>query len=301
MSAPIALFVYNRADHVERVLAALKENELACESDLTVFCDGPKSFADSRSVESTRSVVRAADGFRSVRIVEREINMGLANSIIAGVTEICAEYGRVIVLEDDLITAPCFLRFMNDALDKYQNEPLVGSIHGYWYPVSLIVPETFFLRGASCWGWATWSRAWKFFERDGSKLMADLRLRKLNNEFDLGGAKPYVRMLEDQIAGRNDSWAIRWHASAFLAGLLQLSPGRSLVRNIGFDGSGTHCDVSETYDVLLSSNAIPLAEIPIQQSEEARVALVDYYYKTRRRLHQRIIGKIRSMFSKVIN
>jgi len=110
----------------------------------------------------------------------------------------------------------------------------VGSIHGYWYPVDRQVPETFFLRGASCWGWATWSRAWQLFEGDGRQLLAELERQGLTHRFDLDGAMAYTRMLKDQIAGKNNSWAIRWHAAMFLAGRLQLSPGTSLVRNTGF-------------------------------------------------------------------
>jgi hypothetical protein len=232
MVAPAAMFVYNRPDHAARTLEALAANELAGDTDLTIFCDGPKTPEAGPAVAATRAVARAARGFRSLRMVEREANMGLANSIITGVTEVCGEHGRIIVVEDDLVTAPTFLRYMNDALDKYEHVSRVGSIHGYWYPVERPVPETFFLRGASCWGWATWSRGWQVFERDGTKLLRELRSRKLLDQFDLDGAMAYTKMLEAQIAGRNNSWAIRWHASTFLAGLLQLSPGRSLVRSI---------------------------------------------------------------------
>lgn len=293
MPAPAAMFVYNRPDHAARTIEALAANELAADTDLTIYCDGPKTAEARASVEATRVVARAARGFRSVRTVERDTNMGLANSIITGVTEVCGDRGRVIVVEDDLVTAPTFLRFMNDALDKYEHQPRVGSIHGYWYPVDRAVPETFFLRGASCWGWATWSRGWQVFERDGAKLLAKLRELKLTRTFDLDGAMAYTKMLEDQIAGRNNSWAIRWHASAFLADLLQLSPGRSLVRNIGFDGSGTHCDDSGAFDVSLGGAPVRLADIPVEPSADARAALIHYYRSTRRSFAQRVVGKLR--------
>jgi hypothetical protein len=295
MAAPVAMFAYNRPEHAARTLHALACNELAADTDLIIYCDGTKVHEASASVEATRKVARAARGFRSVRTVEREANIGLANSIITGVSEVCAAHGRVIVVEDDLVTAPTFLRFMNDSLEKYAADPRVGSIHGYWYPVSLPVPETFFLRGASCWGWATWDRAWRVFERDGSKLLAELRARGLAHAFDLDGAMAYTRMLEDQIAGRNNSWAIRWHASTFLAGLLQLSPGGSLVRNIGFDGSGTHCDDSGAFDVSLGKAPTRLDDIPVAQSEDARAALIHYYNSTRRSLAQRAVGKLRRL------
>jgi hypothetical protein len=294
MPAPVALFVYNRPDHAARTLAALAANGLAADTDLTIYCDGAKSPEAVQAVEATRAVARAARGFRSLRTVERDSNLGLANSVISGVTEVCGERGSVIVLEDDLVTAPAFLRFMNDALDKYERDERVGSIHGYWYPVDCAVPENFFLRGASCWGWATWSRGWQVFERDGAKLLAQLRARRLTRTFDLEGSIPYTKLLESQIAGRNNSWAIRWHASTFLAGLLQLSPGRSLVNNIGFDGSGTHCDDSAAFEVSLAGAAVRLVDIPVEQSEVARAALVRYYAR-RYSLRRRIVSRLRRM------
>jgi hypothetical protein len=296
MTAPVAMFVYNRPEHAVRTLKALASNELASDTDLTIYCDGSRTPEERASVEATRAVARAASGFRSVLTMERDANLGLAQSIIAGVTEVCGARGRVIVMEDDLVTAPNFLRFMNDALDKYEHEPRVGSIHGYWYPVQKPVPETFFLRGASCWGWATWARGWQVFEPDGSRLLAELRNKDLVRAFDLDGAMAYVRMLKDQMAGRNNSWAIRWHASTFLAGLLQLSPGRSLVRNIGFDGTGTHCADSAAFDVSLSDSPVRLDDIPVAESEAARAALIHYYHSTRRTIPQRVVGKLRRIF-----
>lgn len=292
-NAPIALFVYNRRDQVRRTVEALQKNELAAESDLLVFCDGVKDAAASGAVEDVRAFVRTIDGFRSVAIIERDSNLGLAKSIISGVSKVCGEYGRVIVMEDDLVTAPTFLRFMNDALETYANDEIVGSIHGYWYPVAAELPSTFLLRGASCWGWATWSRAWRLFEPDGRKLLMELKRQNLTRAFDLDGAISYTRMLQDQIAGKIDSWAIRWHATMFLANRLQLSPGVSLVRNIGFDGSGTHCSESEAYDVALAESALRMSRIPLRECSEARAALIGYHRATRRSLPARAFGRLR--------
>jgi hypothetical protein len=201
----------------------------------------------------------------------------------------------VIVLEDDLVTAPYFLRYMNEALALYENDAAVGSIHGYWYPVDCTVPETFFLRGASCWGWATWWRAWQSFEPDGQKLLSELQRRNLTRSFDLEHAIAYTRMLQNQIAGRNDSWAIRWHASMFLQQCLQLSPGTSLVRNIGFDGTGTHCVESDAYTVELAAHPVVLDRIPLRESNEARAALIRYYRSTRPSIAARAVGRLRRM------
>jgi hypothetical protein len=291
--APIALFVYNRPWHSQQTIEALRKNERAEESDLHIFSDAAKSRETARAVREVRELIGLVSGFRSVSIIERESNLGLAKSIIDGVTRVCGEYGRVIVLEDDLVTAPWFLRYMNDALHTYADDEKVGSVHGYWYPVDQGVPETFFLRGASCWGWATWSRAWQLFEPDGRKSLAELRRLNLTRMFDLDGAIAYERMLQNQVAGKNNSWAIRWHASMFLAGYLQLSPSASLVRNIGFDGTGTHCVASDDYGVNLAAAPISVRRIPIRECDAARAALIRYYRSTSRSISARALGRLR--------
>jgi hypothetical protein len=293
--APIALFVYNRPWHTRQTVEALLKNELAPDSDLIVFSDAARDSAAGAAVREVRRFLESVAGFRSLRIVARASNLGLAGSIIQGVSSVCGEYGRVVVVEDDLVTAPSFLGFMNQSLRMYEGDAAVGSIHGYWYPVDRQLPETFFLRGASCWGWATWSRAWRLFEPDGSKLLAELRRRNLTDLFDLDGAISYTQMLKNQIAGKVDSWAIRWHAAMFLADRLQLSPGHSLVRNIGFDGTGTHTVESQAYSVEPSDIPIRVARIPLQESPEARAALVHYYQSTRRSIATRVFGRLRRM------
>jgi hypothetical protein len=256
--APIALFTFNRPEHTAATIAALSRNELAAESSLWAFSDGPRAGrpADPATIAAVRNLLRSARGFREVHVVERPENIGLSRSIIAGVTDLVSRYGRVIVLEDDIVTSPHFLSFMNSGLDRYEHDERVISIHGYVYPVSTVLPEAFFMRGADCWGWATWKRGWDLFEPDGSRLLRELKARGLEREFDMNGARAYVRMLEDQIAGRCDSWAIRWDAAAFLRDKLTLYPGVSLVRNIGLDNSGTHCGPAEHL-------AVPLADQPV--------------------------------------
>jgi hypothetical protein len=291
--APLALFVYNRPRHTQQTVEALLRNEFASETELIVFSDAARDAASASAVHEVRKFLESITGFKTLRIVARPANFGLARSIIDGVTTVCAEYDRLIVLEDDLVTGPYFLRYMNQSLKTYEDDSAVGSIHGYWYPVDKKVPETFFLRGASCWGWATWSRAWRLFEPDGRKLLAELQHRNLIDLFDLNGAIAYTRMLKNQIAGKVDSWAIRWHAAMFLADRLQLSPGRSLVRNIGFDGTGTHCVESPVYGVEPSTIPTPVARIPLRESPDARAALIHYYRSTRPRFAMRAFGRLR--------
>jgi hypothetical protein len=221
-------------------------------------------------------VARRASGFRSLDVVASEENRGLATSIISGVGEQLSASDRLIVVEDDLVVSRHFLRYMHDGLEMYANDPQVASIHGYTYPVTKALPETFFLRGADCWGWGTWARAWKYFRADGMALLAELRAQGLTRAFDLGGAFAYTRMLEDQIAGRNNSWAVRWHASCFLREMLTLYPCRSLVVNIGHDDSGTHSGSTDAFDVELLQRPVEVRRVALAESPAATAAVAAY-------------------------
>jgi glycosyltransferase involved in cell wall biosynthesis len=275
-AAPIALFVYNRLAHLRRAAEALADNVGADNSDLIVFSDGPKDNAARDALAAVRRYIRTLHGFQSVTIVERDKNLGLAQSIIQGVTEVLGEHDRVIVLEDDLLTSPFFLRFMNEALEWYRDDERVASIHAYVFPVERALPETFFLRGADCWGWACWRRSWRLFNPDSRQLLAELRRRGLTRPFDLDGAYGFSRMLEDQIAGANDSWAVRWHASVFLREKLTLYPGRSLVYNIGNDRSGRHGGDTGMFDVELATTPIRVGDVPVEESQAGRAAFINF-------------------------
>lgn len=237
--APIALFLYNRPDHARGVLECLARDPLTAESPVTVYCDGPKRPEDEAKVAETRAFARELAPAHAV-IVERDRNLGLAASIIAGVSAACDEHGRVIVLEDDLRLSPAALTWFNAALDRYAGDERVMHVSGYMYPTGADLPETFFYREASCWGWATWARAWDRFEPDARLLLTRIRRSGRVRDFDIGGTYDYERMLYLQWRGRIDSWAIRWYASVFLARGLCLHPARPLVSNHGFDGSGVH-------------------------------------------------------------
>jgi SAM-dependent methyltransferase len=279
--APIVLFVYNRPQHTRQTVEALQKNELAADSDLIIYADAAKSDNAEPAVQAVRAYIRTITGFKSVRVVERPYNFGLANSIIDGVTSIVNEYGRVIVLEDDLVTSPYFLRYMNDGLVRYEHEERVISIHGYIYPVKDVLPGTFFIRGADCWGWATWKRGWDLFQVDGSKLLDELQRKKLTKDFDFGGSYPYTRMLKKQIEGKNNSWAIRWYASAFLANKLTLYPGVSLVLNIGHDGSGTHCGVNDGFSGEMVGKWRELSTLPPVENMFARESVMNFFSGSR--------------------
>ena len=291
--APIALFVYNRPVHARRTVESLRANAEAAASDLFVFCDGAKNAEASAAVEQVREFARGLEGFASLTVIERERNFGLADSIIDGVTRLCRERGRVIVLEDDLLLSPHFLQYMNEGLNRYADTPQVASIHGYSYPVDCTLPETFFMRGADCWGWATWARAWQDFEPDAGKLLLEIRAHGLERDFDFGGAAGYVRMLEGFIAGRNNSWAVRWHAAAYLRGMLTLYPGRSLVRNIGHDGSGAHSGDVDAFDSGLADRPIKLEAIELAESAVARAAFERYFRSLHPSLAERVLRRAR--------
>ena len=241
-----------------------------------VFCDGARGLRDEAGVRGVRDLARSIHGFLSVNVIEQPRNLGLAGSVIAGVSSLLARYDDLIVLEDDLVVSEHFLSLMNAALALYRDEPRVASIHAYLYPLKAAVPDTFFLRGADCWGWATWARAWKVFDADGAALLQKLRTRGLERVFDLDGAYPYTRMLEEQVGGRNSSWAIRWHASCFLADMLTLYPGHSLVQNIGNDASGTHCADTDRFLVDALHRPVRLERIAAVENKAARQAVAEF-------------------------
>jgi hypothetical protein len=173
-------------------------------------------------------------------------------------------------MEDDLVVSPDFLEYMNQALELYANNEDVISIHGFMYSVPPVLPQTVFLRGADCWGWATWHRGWELFEPDSQKLLKELDNSPDRALFDFDGAFPYRQMLKDQAAGIIDSWAVRWYASAFLANKLTLYPGQSLVENIGQEGSGTHSQSATSHEVVVSGIHLPVKAIEVSESALAR-------------------------------
>lgn len=279
--APILLFVYNRPEHVRRNIQALLKNELAAESELFIYSDAAKDETSQAAVKEVRAFIRSIQGFKKITITERAENCGLARSIIDGVTTQINRYGRVIVLEDDLVVAPHFLQFMNDALETYRDEERVGHIQACDFTHDPSLPDTFLIKWTGSWGWGTWDRAWKHFNADGKALLTELESRKLTYTFDFNGKYGYTRMLRRQIEGKNNSWAIRWNASLFLKGILSLNVGKSLVQNEGFDGSGTNCGGGGLYASELYMERLPVKKIsPIEENIQARNAYVRYYART---------------------
>jgi hypothetical protein len=248
--APIALFAYDRPEHTRRTLEALAANDGAAESDLHVYCDGPKSADRAESVRVVREYLRGVTGFRSVTITEREQNMGLANSVIAGVTEVLARSSSVIVMEDDLLTSKNFLAFVNSALCTYEHREDIFSVTGYNYP--LRIPPTYredayLSYRSSSWGWGTWPDRWSRVDWSVSDYGAFVNDPRAQALFRRGG-DDLPQMLELQMSGQIDSWSIRFDYAHYKHNAFCVHPVVSKVRNIGFDGSGVHCGDSEGYD-----------------------------------------------------
>lgn len=295
--APILLFVYNRPDHAQRAIDSLRANTLAAQSELFIYADAPASEEVRPAVEAVRQQLSHIEGFAAVHVVLREENYGLARNVIDGVTTLTERFGRVIVVEDDLVVAPHFLEFMNDALELYADEPRVGHIQACDFTGDPSLPDTFLIKFTGSWGWATWKRAWALFNPDGSALLRQLEERQLTRRFDFNGRYPFTRMLRRQIAGKNNSWAIRWNASLFLADVLSLNVGRSLVSNEGFDGSGTHSRTGDPYTSRLYPSRLHVERItPVEENLQARQAFERYYARTNS-LWAKAVRRLRRMLS----
>ncbi|KQR72071.1 glycosyltransferase [Pedobacter sp. Leaf176] len=266
--APIALFVYNRPQHTSRTLKFLQQNELAAESRLYIFSDGAKTQQDDEKIAEVRAIINNVDGFKSVKVIERKSNVGLANSVIAGVTQLINDYGKIIVFEDDLITSPHTLTYFNDGLNRYQYEEKVMHIGAYMYPLRADnLPQSFFYRAATSWGWATWGRAWKHFEPNIDTLLNQFDGKK-KSEFAIDNSMNFWKQMLEFKKGKNNSWAIRWYASIFLKGGLTLNPSQSLVNNIGHDGTGVHSGINDIYNVII--NPKPVTEFPSVMEENPK-------------------------------
>lgn len=239
-TAPVVLFCYARPDHTRRTLDALASNVMARQTDLIIVQDGSRGPMDRVAHAQTREVIGKAGGFKSVTIVPRQQNCGLADNIIGGVSEVLQSHGRVIVLEDDLVTDRHFLTFMNEALDRYQDEPRVWHVGGWNYPIDPTgLGDTFLYRAMNCWGWATWADRWAYFDRSLDDWSPMTKSEK--RAFNLDDAHDFHAQIEDNLLGRRKTWAIFWYASIFRNGGLCLNPVQSLVENIGHDGTGENC------------------------------------------------------------
>ncbi len=293
--APIALFVYARPEHTRQTLESLAANDLAQASELIVFADGPKANATAETladIKKTRELITERQWCGKVTLIASDVNKGLASSIVQGVTKVVSEYGRIIVLEDDLHIAPGFLRFMNEALEMYEHNKQVMHIAGYMFPVKAKLPDTFFYRSMFCWGWATWASAWQHFNIDAADLYKQLEARGLPEDFNVHPSNEFYESIRANMDGRITTWAIKWLASIYLANGLCLVPGKSLVRNIGHDGTGVHCGSNDAMAVQPIADSVPVKRIAIEPSKVAFKAMYAYYDRLQYNVKNRFLNKL---------
>ncbi|QCW98801.1 sugar transferase [Aggregatimonas sangjinii] len=246
MPVPIALFTYKRLDTLKQTIIHLRQNKMASESDLYIFCDGAKNPIDEPHVKKVHRYIESVDGFKKVYIVKSKKNRGCANSIIKGVSDVLAEHESVIVVEDDLFTTPNFLCFMNKALEVYQHNERVLSISGYSLDLDSKERrpnDTYFLPRGWPWGWATWKTRWENVDWEVKDYEEHRRSSKKRKEFSRGGSD-LNRMLRKQMEGELDAWDIRWFYHQYKTDTLTLYPTHSKVINVGFDAMATHSKTS---------------------------------------------------------
>jgi hypothetical protein len=301
--APCAIFIYNRPDHAAKMFEALKANKMADVTDVFIFCDGPKNDDDWIKTEEVRAMAKRVSGFKSITIIERNENLGLAKSIVTGVTHVIDLYGKAIVVEGDLITSIGFLEYMNTALNMYEDDEKVFHIAGYLLPINLHqnYSDTFFFNVATCWGWATWKRAWKYLNTDAIALYEKISSNKaLANYFNVGNSICYTDHLRENITGHISTWAVKWHASVTINGGLCLHPKKSLVRNIGFDGSGMHCPYDEDYLFQEITESAVVNRISISEDINIRRKIIQYN-KRKQRWNLNLLERILYRIENVLN
>lgn len=292
--APIVLFVYNRPWHTQQTIEALQKNELADQSELFIFSDGAKNDLDRYLVNEVRAYIKTVNGFKEVVIVEKEKNWGLANSIIDGVTSVINRYGKIIVLEDDLITSCFYLKFMNDALTFYEREKKVWHISGWNYPIDTTeLDTTFFWQVMNCsGGWATWQDRWSHFEKNPQRLLQNWSKAQIK-DFDLDNSGIFWSQVVNNKKGIINTWAIFWYATIFEHDGLCLNPTQTLVNNIGHDGSGVHCGNNQShYEGTINLTEKFNFNKNIVASELARKRIKKYYKAQKKSFATKVINKL---------
>ena len=295
--APIVLFTYNRPWHTRQTIEALQKNELAQYSEIFIYSDAPKNEQAVKKVSEVRNYIKTINGFKKISLIERKENVGLARNIIDGVTDVVNKYGRVIVIEDDVVVNLNFLIFMNNALDFYENTKKVWHISGWNYPIDMSdLPETFLWRLMNCKGWATWEDRWKYFERNPEKLKPEFSKEDIHH-FNLEGTHDFWKQVQQNVDGKINTWAIFWYAIIFKQKGLCLNPGQSLVQDIGFDGSGIHCNKC-CYSETMQPNHLPVKfQNDLIECKKCIEIIKNYLNDVKLSSHVQIIRKIKQWFN----
>lgn len=255
--APLIIFAYNRYDHIESTIYHLLKNKLASETELYIYSDAPKSDKDTVSVQKVRKVLHQISGFKNILIVEREKNYGLAKNIIEGVTEVIEKYGKIIVLEDDLLTSENFLCYMNESLEYYKDRKDIFSVSGYTGKLPSLSKynnDTYLAYRPSSWGWATWKDQWNNIDWNVEDFEEFIKNKKAVKRFNRGGID-MTRMLKHYMKGKNNSWAIRWSYAMHKQNKYSVYPKVSKIQNIGFGEDATHCSGVNIYQTILDKTS----------------------------------------------
>lgn len=300
---PVIVFVYNRPEHTKKTIEALAENYLAKETDVFIFSDAAKNEKAIANVQLTRKYIESVPDknlFKSVEIIKASKNKGLANSVINGVTEIIEKFGKVIVVEDDLVTSKDFLQYMNGALEYYKNNESIWSISGYNIPID--IPSDYnhdvYLSYRGCsWGWATWQDRWSKVDWNVSDYKSFKSNKALRKKFNLGG-RDMANMLDLQMEGKIDSWAIRWCYAQYKLNMYTVYPVQSRIKNTGLDGSGTHSGLTTQYDVnfKIDNEICKFEDLKInpeisKKFQNHYMTLLNYYLFKSKKIVKKIIGR----------
>ncbi len=272
---PIILFVYNRPEHTKKTVDSLQRNNLARDSSLFIFSDGPRKGSDQKKINEVRSFIHKIDGFKSIEIEESKINKGLANSVIEGVTKVLKKFHKAIILEDDIVCSSDYLTYMNEALNKYVNNNRIFSISGYSFPINIPAEydgDVYVLPRASTWGWGTWIDRWERVDWNVTDYDKFIQNKLAQRRFNQGG-EDLTPMLTSQMQGVIDSWGIRWAYAHYKNNSFCLYPVKSKVKNIGADKSGIHTPRTEKFNVFLENSSVqtdfikePVLNVKIQQN-----------------------------------
>ena len=255
--APIVLFTYNRLNHTKKTIEALQNNELATKSTLFIYSDGYTDNEQKEKVKEVRKYLKRISGFKNITIIKQKENLGLAKSIILGVTDIINKYGKIIVLEDDIVTSPYFLNYMNDSLNFYEKEKHVWHISAWNYPIEETNNgKTYLWRVMNCWGWGTWKNKWSSYEKNTDELISSFNKEDIY-KFNLDGTYDFWGQVLANQSKTINTWAIYWYATIFKNQGLCVNPTKSFTKNIGFDKYGTHTKGDKPFNEILI-NSYPI-------------------------------------------
>lgn len=298
-TAPIILFVYNRPWHTRQTVEALQKNKLADQSDLIIYADGAKNREAVPAVEEVRAYLKTITGFKSISIIEQNENRGLANSIIEGVTSVVNQYGRVIVVEDDLVTSSWFLGYMNEGLDIFQNRDDIFSITGFNYPKhtldipSWYIEDIYLSYRCMSWTWGTWRDRWDKVDWDVKDFQILEKSKEKIRAFNRGGEDLFP-MLKSQMENKIDSWAIRFCYAHHIHKSYCVYPVNSFVDNTGFDGSGVHCGKDK--EKKLQNRFLNQSSLSLNKDIKIDTQILENFYKiTKKSFTQKIKTFVRRL------